>query len=94
LLTRGRFVEQKLMLSSSFRFDKINNCQRFDFSHTLLCYLSRGGFVEQKFVLIYSSRCDPIQNSHSNESEHTLLCCKSDLDLDNKPALEMGLLDS
>jgi hypothetical protein len=36
----GRFVEQKLMLNSSFRCDQIHDCQRYDFGHTLLCYLS------------------------------------------------------
>ncbi len=36
----GRFVEQKLMLSSCFRRDQIYNCRRYDFGHTLLCYLS------------------------------------------------------
>ena len=38
---RGRFVEQKLMVSSSFRCYQIHNCHRLDFGHTLLCYLSR-----------------------------------------------------
>jgi hypothetical protein len=37
----GRFVEQKLVLSSSFRCDKIHNCLRYDFSHTLLWYSSQ-----------------------------------------------------
>jgi hypothetical protein len=36
----GRFVDQKLIHSSSFRCDQIYKCQRY-FSHTLLCYLSR-----------------------------------------------------
>jgi hypothetical protein len=38
--SRGRFVEQKLMLSSNFRCYQIHNCQRCEFGHTLLCYLS------------------------------------------------------
>jgi len=38
---RGRFVEQKLMPSSSFRCYQIHNCHRYDFGHTLLCHLSR-----------------------------------------------------
>ncbi len=38
---RGQFVEQKLMLSSNFGCYQIHNCQRYDFGHTLLCYLSR-----------------------------------------------------
>jgi len=40
-VNRGRFVEQKLMLSSSFRCYQIHNCHRSDIGHTLLCYLSR-----------------------------------------------------
>jgi hypothetical protein len=39
--TRGQFVEQKLMLSSSFRCDQIYKYERYDFGHTSLCYLSR-----------------------------------------------------
>ncbi len=59
-----RFVEQKLMLSSSFGHCKIHNCQRYNFDHTLLCCLSQtlGGFVEQKLVLCCSFRCDQIHN--------------------------------
>jgi hypothetical protein len=38
--TCGRFVEQKLMLSSNFRCDQIYKNERYDFGHTLLCYLS------------------------------------------------------
>jgi hypothetical protein len=37
---RGQFVEQNLMLSSSFRRDQIYNGHRYYFGHTLLCYLS------------------------------------------------------
>jgi hypothetical protein len=37
---RGQFVEQKLLLSCSFRFDQIYDNHCFVFSHTLLCYLS------------------------------------------------------
>ncbi len=37
----SQFGEQKLMLSSSFRHEQIQNCQRNYFCHTLLCYLSR-----------------------------------------------------
>ncbi len=36
----GRFVEQKLMLSSSFWCDQIFEHERYDFGHILLCYLS------------------------------------------------------
>jgi hypothetical protein len=38
---RGRFVEQKPMLSASFRYDQIYICHRYNFGHTLLCCLSR-----------------------------------------------------
>ncbi len=37
LSSRGRFVEQKLMLSSNFRCDQIHNCHCYDFGHTLVC---------------------------------------------------------
>jgi len=39
--TIGHFVEQKLMLSSSFRCWQIRNCHRNNLSHALLCYLSQ-----------------------------------------------------
>ncbi len=38
--TCGQFVEQQLMLSSSFRRDQIYKCRRYDFGHILLCYYS------------------------------------------------------
>jgi hypothetical protein len=41
LASRGRLVEQKLILSSSFRCCQIHNCHRYDFGHTLLRFLSR-----------------------------------------------------
>jgi hypothetical protein len=34
---RGRFVEQKLLLSCSFRCDQIHNNNIYEFCHTLLC---------------------------------------------------------
>ncbi len=37
---RGRFVEQKLMLSSSFSCYQILKWHRYDFGHTWLCLLS------------------------------------------------------
>ncbi len=37
-LSRGRFVEVKLMLVSNFRCDKIHNGHKYDFGHTLLCH--------------------------------------------------------
>ncbi len=40
LKTWGRFIEQKLMFSSSFRCYQIHNCHKNDFGHTLLFYLS------------------------------------------------------
>jgi hypothetical protein len=39
--SRGRFIGQRLMLSSSFRCDQIYKYELYDFGHTLLCYLSR-----------------------------------------------------
>ncbi len=36
-----RFVEQKLVLCSKFRYDQTHNCQKYDFGHTLAYYLSR-----------------------------------------------------
>jgi hypothetical protein len=39
-ICQQRFVEQMLMLSSSFRRDQIYKCQRYNFGHTLICYLS------------------------------------------------------
>jgi hypothetical protein len=33
------FAEQKLMISSGFRWEQIYNCQIYDFDNTLLCYL-------------------------------------------------------
>ncbi len=38
--TRGPFVEQKFMLSSSLRCYQLHNCQIYDFGHPLLSYLS------------------------------------------------------
>jgi hypothetical protein len=41
LQNTGRFVEQIVMLSSSFRCNQIYKCKRYDyFGHTLLCYLN------------------------------------------------------
>jgi hypothetical protein len=40
IVIRGCFVEQKLVLSSSFRCDQIYKCQAYDFGHTLLCCLN------------------------------------------------------
>ncbi len=37
----GRFVEQRLMLSSNFRCDQIYKYKIHDFGQILLCYLSR-----------------------------------------------------
>ena len=37
----GRFVEQKLVLSSSFRCDQSHICHCYDLGHTLLCYFSQ-----------------------------------------------------
>jgi len=44
------------MLSSSFRHYQIYNCQRYDFGHTWLCYLSRTWvFNEPKFGSLNST---------------------------------------
>ncbi len=37
----GRFFSIFWSLYSSFRFDQIHNCHRYNFGHTLLCYPSR-----------------------------------------------------
>ncbi len=37
----GRFIEQMLMLSSSFKCDQIKKYEWYDFGHTLLSYLSQ-----------------------------------------------------
>jgi hypothetical protein len=39
--TRGGYVEKKLVLNCIFRCGQIHNSQSYQFSHTLLCYLSR-----------------------------------------------------
>jgi hypothetical protein len=38
---RGRFVQQKLILSSNFKCDKIHKIHCYEFGHTLLSYLSQ-----------------------------------------------------
>jgi len=40
MVSRGGFVEQKFMLSCSFRSDWICNYHCTEYSHTLLCYLN------------------------------------------------------
>ncbi len=40
VIYKSRFVEQRLMLRSSFRCDQIYKNTRDNFGHTLLCYLS------------------------------------------------------
>ncbi len=40
-IIRGQFVEQKVMLSCSFRCDQIYCTQYFEFCHSLLCCLSQ-----------------------------------------------------
>jgi hypothetical protein len=83
MTSRCQFVEQKLILSSIFRWNQIYKWQIYDFGHTLVCYFVRprystnwpcGGFVEQKLILNSSFRCDQIHVSHCHESGHTLLC--------------------
>jgi hypothetical protein len=74
-------MKKKLILSSSFRGDYINISQGYDFSHTLLCYLSQTyiqqthlNFVEQKLMLSSSFRCGQIHNNNCREFGRTLLC--------------------
>jgi hypothetical protein len=64
------------MQSSSFRYDWIHKCLRYDFSHTSLWYISHtwmfnqvtSGFwtllVEQKLKLSCNFRCDQICNNN------------------------------
>jgi hypothetical protein len=42
-----RFVEQKLMLSSSFRCYQIHNCHRYDFGHTFFVKLKSDLDIQQ-----------------------------------------------
>ncbi len=51
---RGQFVEQKLMLSSSFRRDQIYKYERYDFGHTVLCYLSQT-WMFNKLTSVYTT---------------------------------------
>jgi hypothetical protein len=39
--TRGRIIEQMLMLNSSFKCIQIYKFDRYDFGHTLMCNLRR-----------------------------------------------------
>jgi hypothetical protein len=86
---RGWFVGRRLVLSLSFRCDQIHICHRYDFSRTLLCYLSRtwmfnkptsafswmlcGRFVEQKLMLSSTFRRDQIHNHR--RYAFSLNCC-------------------
>jgi hypothetical protein len=49
----GRFVEQKFMLSSSFRCDKIHKCQIYDLGHTVML-LKSGLGVQQTHPWFYN----------------------------------------
>ncbi len=81
------------MLSSSFRCDQIYKYEKYDFGHTLLCYLSRtymfnkptrGRFVEQKLMLNSNFRGDQ-NNNNCHGFRHTRLCCLSPTYVFNKP---------
>ena len=58
------------MLSSSYKWDHIYRCLRYDFGHTLFWYLKSdldfqqthlwGQFVKQKLMLSSSYKCDQI----------------------------------
>jgi hypothetical protein len=94
---RGRFVEQKLMLSSNFRRHKIHKIHCYGFGYTLLCYLSQtwmfneltselsGRFVEQKLMLSSGFRCYQNHNCHRYDFGHTLFCYLSQTLMFNKP---------
>jgi len=41
LASEAGLLNKRLMLSSSFRCDQIHKYEKYDFGHTLLCYLSR-----------------------------------------------------
>jgi hypothetical protein len=47
VLRRNRFVEQKLMLSSSFRSDRIRKIHCYDFGHTFVVLPKSDLNVEQ-----------------------------------------------
>ncbi len=74
LQTRGRFIEQKLMLSSSFRCDQIYNSQRY-VQQTGLSLLNKYSCLARalggtKFI-----------NMRGTIFGHTLLFLNSDLDV-------------
>ncbi len=92
---RGRFVEQKLMLSSNFRCYQFHNnpFPRIG-SHVVVLLKSdldvrqthlRGRFVEQKHPLSCSFRCDQIYNNNCYIFGHTLLFYLSPTWTFNKP---------
>jgi hypothetical protein len=61
-----KFLDQKLLPESSSRCDQSHNGLRYDFGHTLFCYLScstnLGQFVESKLKwdLSRTTMCDQI----------------------------------
>jgi hypothetical protein len=72
LESSGRFIEKKLMLSSSFRCYQIHNCHRHDLGYTLLCYLSLTLTFNKPTLVCCTTKsdisstteCDQIHNSH------------------------------
>ncbi len=75
---RGRFVDQKLVLSYNFRCDQIHDVTHFvvllrsdlDVQQTHL----RGWFVEKRLILSSYFRCDKSYNYERYDLAHTLLC--------------------
>jgi hypothetical protein len=84
-------VEEKLILSSSFRCDQIYTQFRSQFVVLLKSDLSVlqthlwGQFIEQKLMLIPSFRCYQIHNCHRWYWSHFVVLPMSDLDVQQKP---------
>ncbi len=92
------FVEQKFMLSSSFRCDQIYKCPRYDFGHNFAVLLKSNlgvnqthlwdRFVEQKFMLSSSFRCDQIYKCPRYDFGHNFaVLLKSNLGVKQNPSL-------
>ncbi len=54
LYSWGPFVEQKLMLSSSFKCDQNYKYERYYFGHTLLCFLSPTSMFNKPTTEVYT----------------------------------------
>jgi hypothetical protein len=96
----GWFVEQRLVLSSSFRCDQINNCKRHHFGHTVVLLKfdldiqqTHFSFLNKRFdwvrlaqlELSSSFRCNQIHNCHRYDFDHTLYSDLSWTEMFNKP---------